>query len=184
MDVAAGLKMPVIWTLTLQQWVPQVYHSILSTPTSPLCVYDFSLLMFTTSLLFVLEIIWIWSLLFSLSESSYKKADNTFQWPPTIPAGWFSSVTSSADWVIILRSLLVSCMPGALQSSLDLPWHLTLDTCCRYDRRRTVQSAAERWYICTLKLQLSRFMQILQYFPSIRMFCFLLPLGSVHSSLQ
>lgn len=31
MDVAAGLKMPVIWTLTLQQWVPQVYHSTLST---------------------------------------------------------------------------------------------------------------------------------------------------------
>ena len=30
-DVAAGLKMPVIWILTPQQWVPQVYHHALST---------------------------------------------------------------------------------------------------------------------------------------------------------
>jgi len=38
-DVAAGLKMPVIWILTPQQWVPQVYHHIYQIPTLHLCVF-------------------------------------------------------------------------------------------------------------------------------------------------
>lgn len=118
-----------------------------------LCVHMCVLSMFTTSLPFVVEMIWIrnrylvWaSYLASVSQVSKSLIilSNDLQ-PSTnqIPAEWFSSVTSSADWVIILRSLLVSCMPGALQSSLDLQWHLTWYTCCRNDRGRTAGSAAE-----------------------------------------
>lgn len=83
------------------------------------------------------------SLLINRVEPSFKKPDNTFRWPPTIPAEWFSSVTSSAYWVITLWVLLVSCMPGASQSSLDLQWHLTWDTCWRYDGGSTAWSREE-----------------------------------------
>lgn len=154
MDVAAGLKMPVIWTLTLQQWVPQVYHTTLynllcrcvcvcATFNLALPVYHYPALCFRDDVnqKQILDV----SHLVNLVESSFKKPDNTFRWPPTIPAEWFSSVTSSAYWVIILRALLVSCMPGALQSSLDLQWHLTWDTCCRYDGGSMAWSAAEIW---------------------------------------
>lgn len=93
----------------------------------------FSLFLFITcsALFFETTEIRTWyfyvSRLFCFVESSFKKPDNTFRWPPTFPAEWFSSVTSSAYWVVILHSLLVSWMPGALLSPLDLQWHLWYD---------------------------------------------------------
>lgn len=81
---------------------------------------------------------------FTLDEGSFKKPENSFWWT-AIPAKWFSSFISSASWLMGLRALLVSCVPGALKSPLDLQRHLTWDTCCRYDGRSMSLSAVRGW---------------------------------------
>lgn len=74
-----------------------------------------------------------------LSSPSRGEPDNTFRWPRTTLGDWFSSVTSSAYWVISPWVLLVSCVPGASQSSLDLPWHLTWASGWSYGGARVVR---------------------------------------------
>lgn len=81
---------------------------------------------------------------FRFDEGSFKKPENSFWWA-TVPAKWFSSFISSAYWLMGLRALLVSCVPGALKSPLDLQRHLTWDTCCRYDGRSMSLSAVRGW---------------------------------------
>lgn len=81
---------------------------------------------------------------FRFDQGSFKKPENSFWWT-TVPAKWFSSFISSAYWLMGLRALLVSCMPGALKSPLDLQRHLTWDTCCRYDGRSMSLSAVRGW---------------------------------------
>lgn len=130
MDVAAGLRTPATWTLTLQQWAPQVDSStpfdMLSLACVCVCLWNFwsHCPFFTFSWWCKWKKHWMRTPCVPRAEPSFREPHNTFQWPRTILTDWFSSVTSSAYWVISPWMLLFSYVPGASQSSLDLLWHL------------------------------------------------------------
>lgn len=138
MVAAVGLKTPVTWARTRQQWVPQVYpeHSNsqqLNPPSSCLP----GALHYRTDV--------NPKQIFNVSHLALMRAASKRPIAPSDGQTFLLIVHFLGLLPHGLQALLVSCVPGALKSPLDLQWHLTWDTCCRYDGRSMSLSAVRGW---------------------------------------